>query len=263
MRFASRGRVSLHPPITKPSASEPWFHSWPRDDEHAVVHPRPEPAGIDEFSSEQPNPAAAAHVRGEASVWNDWARDEWAVRIVTTIAVLEAVILIVAGVSLSGIFRASTGTILVDSVPAAAEVRIDGSVAGVTPLSFTAEAGRRTIEVRHQQHTQTITVTVVRGETSHGLVQFAATPQSRADASAEIQITSEPAAAQVAIDGVIRGATPLVVSDLTPGSHAVSVRGVSGQVSRSIEVAAGRPQILHVLLPASPASPGWEPRAPL
>ena len=196
-------------------------------------------------------------------MWNDWARDEWAFRIVTTIAVLEAVILIVAGISLSGIFRASTGTILVDSVPAAAEVRIDGSVAGVTPLSITAEAGRRTIEVRHQQHTQTITLTVVRGETSHGLVQFAAPPQSRADASAEIRITSEPAAAQVAIDGVIRGATPLVVPDLTPGSHAVSVRGVSGQVSRSIEVAAGRPQTLHVLLPASPArpagraDPGW------
>ena len=232
MRFASRGRVSLHPPITKPSASEPWFHSWPRDDEHALVHPRPEPAGIDEFSSEQSNPAAAAHVRGEASVWSDWARDEWAFRIVTTIAVLEAVVLIVAGVSLSGIVRAPTGTILVDSVPPAAEVRIDGSVAGVTPLSFTAEAGRRTIEVRHQQHTQTITVTVMRGETSHGLVQFASPPQSRADASAEIQITSEPAAAQVAIDGVIRGATPLVIPDLTPGSHGVSVRGVSGQVSR-------------------------------
>ena len=266
MRFASQGRVSLRPPITKLSASEPWFHSWPQDDQHTVVHLRPEPAGIDEFSSEQPYPAAAVPVRGEASVWNDWARDEWAFRIVTTIAVLEAVILIAAGISLSGILRTATGTILVDSVPAAAEVRVDGSVAGLTPLSITAEAGRRTIEVRHQQHTQTLTLTVVRGETSHGLVQFAAPAQSRVDASAEIQITSEPAAAQVAIDGVMRGATPVVVPDLTPGSHAVSVRGISGQVNRSIEVAAGRPQTLHVLLPASsasparparPADPGW------
>ena len=212
---------------------------------------------MDEFGSEHPCSAEPPAARHERSAWNDWSRDEWAFRIVTTIAVVEAIILIVAGISLSGTLGASTGTITVDSVPAAAEVRLDGEVVGVTPLSITAEEGRRAIEVRHQQHTQRITVNVVRGDTTHNLVEFVAPPQSSAEVSSEILITSEPSVAQVSIDGVVRGATPLVVPNLTAGSHAVFVYGAGGQVSRSIDVAAGRPQSLHVLLPPNPAGPGW------
>lgn len=211
---------------------------------------------MDEFGSEHqryPEPG----FRDPMSAWGDWSRDEWAFRIVTTVAVVEAVILIVAGIFLSGLFGGSTGTIIVDSQPAAAEVRLDGEVAGVTPLTISATEGQRALEVRHQRNARTIMVNVVRGETTHSIVEFLP-PQASAEEPTEIRITSEPAAAQVSIDGVVRGSTPLVVPTLAPGAHAVSVRSRTGQVNRSITVTAGRAQSLHVLLPpAPPAAPGF------
>lgn len=212
---------------------------------------------MDEFGSEDHRHTEPVASRESSSAWSDWSRDEWAFRIVTALAVVESLALIVMGVSLSGVLGPSTGTIVVDSQPAAAEVRIDGNVAGTTPLSVTAEAGSRAVEVRHQQMSRQWTIQVARGETSRGFVQFATPPTPVADAASDMSITSEPAQALVSIDGVARGSTPLVVPKLTPGVHSVTVRGRNGQVNRSIEVADGRPQALHVLLPAPPVGPGW------
>jgi hypothetical protein len=147
-------------------------------------------------------------------------------------------------------------TIVVDSIPAAASVRLDGKVAGVTPVSITVDHGQHAIEVRHGENARAFTVSVARGETTTSLVDFVAAPSPRPDESPEIRITSQPTAAQVSIDGVVRGATPLVVPDLKPGSHVVVIRSGREQASQSINVAAGRPQSLHVLLPESPAPPG-------
>ncbi len=220
------------------------------------MHVRAEHSGIDEFGSEdhRAEPFAA---RDGLSAWNDWSRDEWAFRIVTAVAVVETLVLIAMGVSASGVLRPSTGTIVVESQPADAEVRIDGAIAGTTPLSIDAEEGSRSVEVRYQQTNRLWKIQVARGETSHSFVQFAGPPETVAEASSGITISSEPTAAQVSIDGVPRGSTPLVVPQLTPGVHNVTLRGRNGQVNRSIEVAGGRPQTLHVLLPAPQAGPGW------
>lgn len=212
---------------------------------------------MDEFGSEDVRDEEPAAFRdGKRSAWSDWSRDEWAFRIVTAVAVVEAVILIAAWISLSGVFGPGTGTIVVDSEPAAAEVRLDGTIAGITPLTVTAAEGRRSVEVRHQQTARTLTLDVVRGQTTHSHLEFVtATPPS--PQASEIRITSEPMGAPVSIDGVPRGLTPLVVSTLSPGVHAVAVRGRNGQVNRTLDVTAGRAQSLHVLLPAQTAGPGW------
>jgi hypothetical protein len=47
------------------------------------------------------------------------------------------------------------------------------------------------------------------------------------------------------------------VSNLAPGVHKVAVLGSDRQVNGTIEVADGRSQTLHVLLPAPPDGPGW------
>ena len=172
---------------------------------------------MDEFKSEEPLPAETAAERDSQQERHDRSRDEWAFRIVTAIAIVEAAILIVAGISLSGVFGIPTGTLIVDSVPAAAEVRIDGVLAGITPLSVSAETGHRVLEVRQQPNVRTITVNVARGETPHSLVVFAA-PTSIAPASTEVPIGNAPAAAQIPIDGVERGERPLGVPDLAPGA---------------------------------------------
>src|SRR5688572_8980402 len=256
MRFATPQAVALRPSIAKPSVSDPGFRSWPQDDERSIVHVRPEHHGMDEFGSEDRRQADPFTSRDSVSAWNDWSRDEWAFRIVTAVAMVESLVLIAMGVLLSGVLGPSTGTIVVDSQPAAAEVRIDGNVAGTTPLSVTVEEGSRSVEVRHQQMSRQWTTQVARGETRQSFVQFVTPPAPSAEA-ASVRITSEPAQALVSIDGVARGSTPLVVSQLTPGVHKVTVRSSDRQVNRTIEVADGRPQALDVLLPAPTVGPGW------
>jgi hypothetical protein len=238
--------------------SDPGFRSWPQDHERSIVHVRAEHPGMDEFGSEERHHAEPIPTREGWSAWSDWSRDEWAFRIVTAVAMVESLVLIAIGVSLSGVLSPSTGTIVVDSQPAAAEVRIDGNVAGTTPLTLTVEEGSRSVEVRHQQMSRHWTIQIARGETSQSFVQFVTPPAPVAEA-ASVRITSEPAQALVSIDGVARGSTPLVVSNLASGVHKVTVLGRTRQVNRTIEVADGPPQTLHVLLlPAPPAAgPGW------
>jgi hypothetical protein len=255
MALARPAEVTLHSSIAKPSSSESALQAWPADEAHSVVHVRSEHPGMDEFGSEHQRHESPSYA-DTPSAWSDWSRDEWAFRIVTGVAIAEALILIIAGVSLSGILSANTGTIIVESQPAAAEVRLDGNIAGTTPLTLTAAEGRRSLEIRHQQGVRTMTIDVTRGETTRSLVEFVPIAPP-AEAPPEVRVTSEPPSAQVSIDGVPRGSTPLVVSQLTPGVHAVSIRGRGGVVNRSITVAAGRPQSLHVLLPAPPAEPGF------
>ena len=211
---------------------------------------------MDEFGSEEHHQAEQVAGRENRSAWSDWSRDEWAFRIVTAVAMVESLVLFAMGVVLSGVMSPSTGTIVVDSQPAAAEVRIDGNVAGTTPLTVTVEEGSRSVEVRHEQLSRQWTLQVARGETSQSFVQFVTPPAPVAEA-ASVRITSEPAQALVSIDGVARGSTPLVVSNLAPGVHNVTVLGRNRQVNRTIEVADGRPQTLHVLLPVPQAGPGW------
>ena len=143
---------------------------------------------MDEFGSEDHRAEPFAG-RDSLSAWNDWSRDEWAFRIVTAVAVVETLVLIAMGVSASGVLRPSTGTIVVDSQPANAEVRIDGAIAGTTPLSIDAEQGSRSIEVRYQQTNRLWTIHVARGETSHTFVQFVTPPEPLAEASSGISIT--------------------------------------------------------------------------
>ena len=211
---------------------------------------------MDEFGSEDQRLAEPPRL-STASAWSDWSRDEWAFRIMTAVAAIEGVILLIAGLSVSGVLAPSTGTIVVDSQPPSAEVRIDGIIAGTTPLSITAQEGRRTLEIRDRQLARTLTIDVVGGQTTHSVIEFVTPPPPTAATPPEIRITSQPSSAQVTIDGTVRGTTPLIATDLAIGTHAISVRGRNGQVDRSVDVAAGQPQTVHVLLPAPPPGPGW------
>jgi len=76
-----------------------------------------------------------------------------------------------------------------------------------------------------------------------------------AAATGRLTITSTPARADVAIDGVRRGVTPLTLRDLPFGSHTVRVtRGGYAPETRRVNVVAGRP--------AEPLSFELEPTAP-
>jgi hypothetical protein len=54
-----------------------------------------------------------------------------------------------------------------------------------------------------------------------------------------LELTSEPAGAQVLLDGKPRGVTPVTLDDLTPGTHAYELRSSEGSVRRSFVIRAG------------------------
>ena len=56
----------------------------------------------------------------------------------------------------------------------------------------------------------------------------------------ELRVSSAPAGAQVRVDGKPRGVTPVTVTDLSAGTHAVEIQSSSGTVRKSATVVAGQ-----------------------
>jgi hypothetical protein len=54
-----------------------------------------------------------------------------------------------------------------------------------------------------------------------------------------LAITSTPAGANVVVDGKKRGVTPLTISDLSTGSHAILLDGKEGSVRRTVLIKGG------------------------
>ena len=57
--------------------------------------------------------------------------------------------------------------------------------------------------------------------------------------TAALHLTSTPTAAQVLVDGKLRGVTPLTLSDLSPGRHTVAITATEGTIQRVVTVVAG------------------------
>ena len=55
-----------------------------------------------------------------------------------------------------------------------------------------------------------------------------------------LTVTSNPAGAQVQVDGKPRGVTPLTLKDIAPGRHEVLLKSSEGTVRRSITIAANQ-----------------------
>src|SRR5439155_6287406 len=64
-------------------------------------------------------------------------------------------------------------------------------------------------------------------------------PQQPAKTNGRLELTSEPAGAQVVLDGKSRGVTPLTIDDLVPGTHAFELQSSEGSIHRTFVVKAG------------------------
>jgi hypothetical protein len=58
-------------------------------------------------------------------------------------------------------------------------------------------------------------------------------------------VSSSPTGARVLVDGKARGVTPLVLTDLSAGSHVVELESAEGKISRSVNIAAGGTAVLN------------------
>lgn len=141
----------------------------------------------------------------------------------------------------------------VDTRPTGASVSIDGVPKGVAPLTIVLAAGPHRIEVRHAAERREIPVTVAGGEHFSQYFEFQATP-----ATGRLQIDSDPPGARVLVDGELRGAAPILVDHLIPGSHAVVLQSDMGSVDRQVTVDAGATGFIFVPL-VSKGAPlsGW------
>ena len=155
---------------------------------------------------------------------------------------------------------AQTGLVKITSAPDGAPVVIDGTPRGTTPFTLALEPGAHRIDVGAGAAVRTQTVDVVRGSEAsmHIDLQPAAAPAPAPAATGGLQISTEPAGSRVSIDGQPHGVAPLLVRELAPGPHAVTVTGPGGAVTRRVTVQEGAVSSLIISLGgASEFASGW------
>lgn len=151
---------------------------------------------------------------------------------------------------------AATGTLSISSNPAGAVVLVDGYSRGVTPLSIPLNPGPHNVELRGGGEPRTLPVTITAGTAVTQYIEMPAMPVAQLG---QIQIRTEPAGAQVSVDGVPRGRSPLLVDGIAPGDHLVTLESSFGSVKQTVTVAAATTSSLVVPLTAAEGAPlsGW------
>jgi PEGA domain-containing protein len=147
------------------------------------------------------------------------------------------------------------GTLTVNTNPPGAKVFVDGVSRGVTPLSVALKPGTHALELRGDGTPRLMPITVTAGAE---LSQYIELPKTAATFG-QLQVRTEPAGARVSVDGLPRGTSPVTVSDLTPGEHAVQLESDFGAVKQIVTVEAGLTASLVVPLAAPEGAPvsGW------
>lgn len=138
------------------------------------------------------------------------------------------------------------GELVVHTRPASARVSIDGDERGVAPITVRLSPGTHVLEVRvGRAEPRVIPLTIQAGVQTAQYVELQSVPTTGG-----LEVKSEPARARVSVDGAARGSTPLVLSDLPPGDHEVTLDGGRGrQVKQRVRIEPGVTAQLVVPLP--------------
>ncbi len=130
-----------------------------------------------------------------------------------------------------------TGTIDVSSSPSGAIARLDGGMTITTPGTFRyVSPGYHTVEIsRAGYYPYSTSVTV-----GPGGVSSVSASLSPMQTTGTLRVTSSPSGAEVSVDGIYRGYTPLTVGSLGSGRHTLSLY-LSGyqDYSRNVEITSG------------------------
>ena len=181
----------------------------------------------------------------------------------TRVAVAASLFLLIAG---GGTMAArkylipapvTTGTVVVTTNPAGAEVLLDGKPQGVSPATLTVAAGPHVLELRGAGEPRTMSLAVAAGAQLSQYIEMAKGPVT----SGSLQVRTDPVGAKVSVDGVARGASPVVVADLSPGEHAVVLESEAGTTKQTVTIESGATASLVANLASSQASTassgGW------
>jgi hypothetical protein len=156
----------------------------------------------------------------------------------------------------AGATPAAESAVTIKSHPEGATVLIDGKSRGVTPLKLSLPVGRHTVELRNGAASRTLPLEVEAGvaATQYIEIESAATVPT---AVGRLEVLSDPAGAQVTIDGVARGVAPLTISSLPVGQHRVSLKSGSSTFNRLVTIAPGATATVVASLSRASVSVGW------
>jgi len=148
-----------------------------------------------------------------------------------------------------------TGTLSINSNPPGATVVVDGQTGGITPLTLALKPGPHNVELHGAGEPRTVPVNITAGTT---VSQYIELPKM-ATAFGQLQVKTEPAGAQVTVDGIPRGKSPVLIEALAAGEHAVSLDSDSANVKQTVTIEAGVTASLVVPLGAVESAPlsGW------
>ena len=150
------------------------------------------------------------------------------------------------------------GTADFKSLPDGASIAIDGKPRGVTPLRLSLAPGNYNVQITSGSISRTLPITIeANGVVSQYVELAAAAPAT----GGRLDIGSEPSGAQVALDGVSKGVTPLSIADVAPGQHRVTVSNGENTVSRTVTVTRGATATLVIstapVAAAGAGAGGW------
>jgi serine/threonine protein kinase len=155
----------------------------------------------------------------------------------------------------SGMSSTATGTLAINSNPPGAQVVVDGLTSGVTPLRLTLKQGLHDVELRGAGDPRSVPITITAGKE---LSQYIELPKGLT-AFGQLQVRTEPAGAQVTVDGIPRGKSPVLVESLAAGEHSVVLEADNSNVKQTVSVEAGMTASLVVPMTAAESAPvlGW------
>lgn len=178
-------------------------------------------------------------------------------KVLLTIFIL--IIFALLGLFLIGYFKPKGAGIYIDTIPIS-DVYINDSLVGSTPYEAVRNPGEITIKIVPQD------TSLVSFETKINLVSnirtvikrdFAQTEEESSGEiasfekvggkEASISIVSMPDAAQIAIDGQVRGFAPYKINSILPGEHTLTI-SAQGYLDRSVTINAYKGYKLTVII---------------
>ena len=139
------------------------------------------------------------------------------------------------------------GTLMVESKPMGAQVKIDGEVRGITPLSLSIAGGAHVMEIAAGTEPRVIPITVTAGQTLSQYVELVGV-----SALGRLSIQSAPVGATVLLDGQPRGVTPLELPDVSAGEHELVLDLKGQRVRQTVSVATGITTSVNLPIVAAP-----------
>ena len=147
-----------------------------------------------------------------------------------------------------------TGRLLLNTNPPGADVTIDGKRRGVTPLTLALAAGPHLIEVQGNGESRAMPVTIVAGTDTS---QYMELPK-RESQMGQLEVTTSPPGAQISVDGIRLGASPMRL-DLAVGEHTVVLESGQTSFTQHVTIKPATTDSLVVPFATAPPAPqvGW------